>query len=255
MSKVSLWYWAAGQQGCLDNRQAQVGVEDVSFYATATGVSGTPAVVWSSSDGSVLAVTAPSSGLGEGQLAGVTGVSQGVADLTATVTDSGGSASGSCKVSVWEAVERVAGVVQAGGEAFNGAFEGAVLRKAAGADVDVEIWGESGAYWWVQFPDGYLDDGSTFRRAFVPKSDVDIPVQSVAVTPGDAALGVGQQVALRAVVLPVLASDRDVVWSSSDTAVATVSSSGVVKPGSKSGSATITAKAGGVKGAATVEVS
>lgn len=69
-------------------------------------------------------------------------------------------------------------------------------------------------------------------------------------------VNVGKSYSLSATVFPTDAVNRDVIWSSSNTAVATVTQSGLVK-GIANGKATITAKTadGGFKATCTVDVS
>ena len=68
-----------------------------------------------------------------------------------------------------------------------------------------------------------------------------IPVTSVAISPKPASILIGGSVTLSVDVLPATATDKTVTWSSSNTAVATVNSSGVVT-GVAVGTATITAR-------------
>jgi uncharacterized protein YjdB len=68
---------------------------------------------------------------------------------------------------------------------------------------------------------------------------VDIPVTGVSVSKTSLSLKMGQSEALSAEVIPSDAADKTVTWKSSNTAVATVSSSGVVT-GVKPGTATVT---------------
>lgn len=67
-----------------------------------------------------------------------------------------------------------------------------------------------------------------------------VPVTGVSVTPTSAGLAVGGTSPLTASVLPANATNKTVTWTSSNTAVATVSASGVVT-GVAGGTATITA--------------
>lgn len=78
----------------------------------------------------------------------------------------------------------------------------------------------------------------------------DNPVTSVSisgdgVSDGKLALKAGASAQLTATVKPDDATDRKVTWTSSDSSVANVMGTGVVTAGSKAGTATITASAGG----------
>lgn len=83
-----------------------------------------------------------------------------------------------------------------------------------------------------------------------------VPVASVTVTPGSAALTVGQSASLAAVATDAngnVLSGRQITWSSSNSAVATVSALGLVNA-TGGGSSTITASVGGKSGTATIVV-
>jgi len=83
-----------------------------------------------------------------------------------------------------------------------------------------------------------------------------VPVVSVSVTPSTASTIVGQSVTLTATTMDGAGNalnGRIVGWTSSNTSIATVTSSGVVT-GVGSGTATITASSEGVSGSATVTV-
>ena len=88
----------------------------------------------------------------------------------------------------------------------------------------------------------------------------DIPVESVSisgsgVSNGKLSLKAGASVQLTATVRPDNATDRKVTWTSSDSSVANVMGTGVVTAGSKAGTATIKATAGGKSASVTVTVS
>ena len=72
----------------------------------------------------------------------------------------------------------------------------------------------------------------------------EVPVSSVTLSSGSLTLTVGESASLVATVLPENASDKTVIWSSSNTSVATVDNTGKVT-GSGSGSSIITASCGG----------
>jgi uncharacterized protein YjdB len=83
-----------------------------------------------------------------------------------------------------------------------------------------------------------------------------VPVKSVSVSPGTASVAIGASTALSVTVRDAndaVVTGRVVSWTSSNNAVATVSSAGVVT-GVSAGSATITATSEGQSGTATVSV-
>lgn len=80
-----------------------------------------------------------------------------------------------------------------------------------------------------------------------------VPVTSVAINSNDFSIQEGASKKLAATVLPANATNPTVTWTSSDTAVATVSSDGTVR-GVKSGIAKITATADGKSASVTVTV-
>lgn len=77
----------------------------------------------------------------------------------------------------------------------------------------------------------------------ITRAPATVAVQSIAVTPKTATLKVGAKTKLSAAVKPDNASNKAVIWSSSDAKKATVSNTGEVS-GVAAGSVTITAKSG-----------
>ena len=93
----------------------------------------------------------------------------------------------------------------------------------------------------------------------VKYADVSVPVESVSVSgdgvkDGRLSLKSGASVQLTATVKPDNATDRKVTWTSSDSSVANVMGTGVVTAGSKAGTATIKATAGGKSASVQVTV-
>ena len=74
---------------------------------------------------------------------------------------------------------------------------------------------------------GYLGTGAYTINITIPSTE-SIPVQSVTVDPPAATLSLGQTTVLIATVLPENATNKDVIWSSSDLSIAEVNASGVV---------------------------
>lgn len=94
----------------------------------------------------------------------------------------------------------------------------------------------------------------------VTVADVPVPVESVTISgdgvkDGKLSLKSGASAQLTATVKPDNATDRKVTWTSSDSSVANVMGTGVVTAGSKAGTATIKATAGGKSASVTVTVS
>ena len=69
----------------------------------------------------------------------------------------------------------------------------------------------------------------------------DIAVEEIELTPEETEINSGSQTQIAAVVKPENATNRELVWESSDPSIATVDSNGIVK-GLKAGTVTITAK-------------
>ncbi|RYQ08129.1 internalin A, partial [Bifidobacterium pseudolongum subsp. globosum] len=94
---------------------------------------------------------------------------------------------------------------------------------------------------------------SSQGKSYSTTVSVVVPVSSVSVSGGASSLQVGGSTRFTASVSPADATDRKVVWSSSDPAVATVDASGQVKA-LKAGTVTVTAKAGGKSASVKVTV-
>ena len=85
--------------------------------------------------------------------------------------------------------------------------------------------------------------------------NAEVSVQKISLTPNNSTIEAGSVIQINAVIEPSNATNRDLVWESSDTSIATVDSNGVVK-GLKSGTVTITAKTkdGKVIGSTTITI-
>ena len=69
----------------------------------------------------------------------------------------------------------------------------------------------------------------------------DVSAEKLYLTVDNDTIGIGSAIQVNAIIEPANATNRDLIWTSSDTTIATVDSKGVVK-GRKTGTVTITAK-------------
>jgi transglutaminase/protease-like cytokinesis protein 3 len=103
------------------------------------------------------------------------------------------------------------------------------------------------SFTWDSVPEGTYtltavasdDNGDTTRSSPVSIFVGDVAVSGVSVSPASAAVSIGRTTQLTATVVPPLATNKTVDWSSGDTSVAAVDSSGLVT-GLAEGTATIT---------------
>ncbi|MCL1879123.1 MAG: Ig-like domain-containing protein, partial [Actinomycetia bacterium] len=106
---------------------------------------------------------------------------------------------------------------------------------------------------------GYTSDGwlrisyAGGKTGYVSSSYVNVPVTSVWISSTSASLAIGATTQLSAGVSPACASQRGISWTSSNTAVATVSTTGKVTA-KKTGNARITASSGGRSASCNVSV-
>ena len=81
----------------------------------------------------------------------------------------------------------------------------------------------------------------------------EIPVEDITISVSEDSVEVGDMIQLKATIIPSDATNRELVWSSSDPSIATVDSKGVVR-GIKNGKVTITVKTKDGKVVATCEI-
>jgi len=191
-------------------------VGTATITATSEGKSGSATITVSTVPVATVTVAPPSAGLNTGQ----------TVQLSATTRDSLGNVLAG-RVVTWGSSAPSVATVTSGG---------LVTGVAAGtATMTATSEGKSGT--------------SAITVTFVP-------VATVTVTPASANLAVGQTVQLTATTKDANGnplSGRTITWSSSNTAVATVTTSGSVK-GVTAGSATITATSEGQSGASAISV-
>lgn len=207
-----------------------------------------PQLVWESSDPSVLSVD--QNGL-------VTALKTG----KATLTLSGGEASVSCAVTVTVPAESLA-------------FDQESYQVSVGKTLSLPLTalpeGASESYTWVSSDEtiatvgadgtvtGVAPGSATITVTGVKATasctvTVTVPAEKVVLSHSELNLKVGNTQLLAAVVMPENATDKQVTWESSDTAIVTVGADGTVTAVAP-GSATVTVRCGEVTASCTVTV-
>ena len=199
----------------------------------------------------------------------VTAVKAGEATITVTTEDGGKTAS--CKVTVKDAVVAVTGVTLNKSDLSleTGASETLTATVAPADATNKKVtWKSSDAAVATVDANGKVtgvkageatitvttEDGGKTASCRVTVSDKEVKVTGI--TLAALAIYVGESKSITATVKPDDATNKELTWKSSDTAVATVDATGKVT-GKKTGSATITATAqdgSGVSGSCTVTV-
>lgn len=207
-----------------------------------------PQLVWESSDPSVLSVD--QNGL-------VTALKTG----KATLTLSGGEASVSCAVTVTVPAESLA---------FDQVSYQVAMGKTLVLPLTVLPEGANESYSWESSDTGIATVGAdgtvtgvapgtvtiTVTGANATASctvTVTVPPERIVLSQEELSLNVGSAQLLAAVVMPENATDKQVTWESSDTAIVTVGADGTVTAVAP-GSATVTVRCGEVTASCTVTV-
>jgi uncharacterized protein YjdB len=214
--------------------------------------------VWASSDAAVATV---------GETGVVTAVSRGTADITATTGEVSGSATvrvnqlvasivvtpATATVNVGQMVQLTAQALDAGSHPIEG-----VIFTWTSADNQVASVDMAGLVTGVA-PGGPVTitaaGGGSSGMASVTVTQV--PVASVTVEPPSGSVPVGQTLQLMAILRDAdgnILTGREVSWSSSNTAIATVSGAGLVTGVAAGGPVTITATSEGVSGTSSITV-
>jgi uncharacterized protein YjdB len=219
-------------------------------------------VTWSTSDASIATVSA--SGL-------VSGVSAGSATITATSEGKSGTATitvtvppapvatvtvtpATASVTAGQSVQLQATLR----DAANNVLTGRTITWAS-SNVSLATVSSTGLVQGVAAGTVTItatSEGKTGSSTVTVTAAAPPPVASVTVSPSSATISTGQSITLQATLRDAannILTGRTVTWASSNIAVATVSSSGVVQ-GVTAGSATITATSEGKSGSASITV-
>lgn len=167
----------------------------------------------------------------------ITGISTGVAMLTATALDTGKTYSLNVSVTIpLEAAE--AELTKALYPKKTAQDSAASFATQCSAGQRGIILGAVGDYYFFDIPQGVLE--KNYHAAYVKKSDVKVYANAVTLTPDTVTLNKGQKQKLTTTVSPSYATEKTIQFSSSNGTIASISKTGTVKA-KKKGSVTITA--------------
>ena len=196
---------------------------------------------WSTTDTSVATVT------GDKTSATVKALKEGTCKLKLSVTtNKGENVSNECLLSVVTKLstdKQAAGVVKNKATFYRGASTTSTARNTASSGQKLTVIALCGDFYRVKLPESYdFQDELNQYTTYVLKTQIDIPVTSISITNAEAVknMKVGESAELEYSALPEIAVPKNVSWSSSDTKIAAVSSSGEIKA-VQAGTADITA--------------
>ncbi|MCH5265227.1 MAG: Ig-like domain-containing protein [Lachnospiraceae bacterium] len=198
--------------------------------------------VWGTSNTEIATVTGNNSG------AVVTAHKEGTAKLKLTVvTDENETVSTECLISsvtVIEADKQPTGYVKKTANFYRGASTEVKVRNTGQAGQKLTVIALCEDFYRVRLPDDYefgdeLNQATTYAR----KQDIEIPVTDLSITGAEEAdtIKLGGSLQLKAVTKPELATRKEILWSSSNDSIASVSAEGKVTA-RKTGTVEITAK-------------
>ena len=168
----------------------------------------------------------------------MTGVAEGVTKVTAT-TASGKTYSS--YVTVYTAVPNVTGIINTATPLKKTALPQADnFTKTASINDTGTVKGRVGNYLYLDMPAGYLEKG--YHIAYIEKEKVTIKCTGIQLSTTELTLYVNETKQLKRKVLPIVATNRKVSFSSNNKQIAVVSNKGTVRA-KKQGTATITCTA------------
>lgn len=173
---------------------------------------------WSSSDAQIAEINSG------GKL---TGKAEGTVKISAFTQD-GTKKEDNIWVSVYSAMTKTAGYLNQESKLYKLA-DGKTVWGNAAAGETLAITGQSGVYYRVKMDKKSLyTDKSEDEHCYVLKSNVTIPVQSVAFSKKIVSIRMNQSVRLKTTVYPENASDKTLIYTSNNPLVAKVDSRGIV---------------------------
>lgn len=185
----------------------------------------------------------------------VTGKSEGYVIITIKTESENKVAK--CGISVYTPRSGVKAEVNKSANLLVGADDKEAIRsKWVEKGQELSIIGYCGNYYYVKLPDYYkFADGNTSRVAYILKSNVYIPVESITLNQKNITMGSHDTQKLTATVLPDIASNKNVIWSVNKNNIVSVDNVGNIKS-IGSGEAKVVAKteSGGKTAICTVNI-
>jgi uncharacterized protein YjdB len=223
--------------GRADHRSLRVGTElgpfDIWRSSSSLDIKSS---TWKSSNENVISIYETADGIYFKALA------EGNSVVTLTAQTSEGKLSDTCLVSSITAFDITEGYVSKDAGLYRGARDTSTQRAVVPSGQKLSVYGVCESYYRVVLPESYyIDDDLGSTLGYIAISSILIPVTTVSLDKTSENLYPGDSSVLKATVLPEIANDKDVSWASSDTEVATVSSSGKITAKTP-GKATITVK-------------
>ncbi|MEA4922816.1 MAG: Ig-like domain-containing protein [Eubacteriaceae bacterium] len=193
---------------------------------------------WSSSNTAVATIS------GNNSTATIRAIKEGTSTIKVTVKTTGGdTVTDTALISVYTPVSTAVGKLTAKQNIYMGAATSADVRAVAYSGQDLMVVGACGSYYFSQFPANFvMNDSVTHKYGFVAKSAVNVPVTGISLNKTTMEISKKQRKRLTANVLPQIANNQNVTWSSSNSEVASVTNDGIVT-GKSDGTAEITATA------------
>lgn len=116
----------------------------------------------------------------------------------------------SCNVSVYTPINATSGTLARNTSLYAGASEKCRVKKNDGKKGDsLKVIGKCGSYYYVEFSANYFENNSD-NKAFVPISDVYIPVERIEVSETNIIMNINQKAKINVKVYPEIATNKNV---------------------------------------------
>jgi len=165
----------------------------------------------------------------------VAGIKEGAAKVYATAEGMNGNIQAGCTVSIWTELNEMEAVTSSTVNGKKGAVSDSAGTESVDKGTSVMIIGQCGDYYYVRLT------GSSM--VFIEKSALVIKAASITLNSENITIGIGETYQLTAKILPDLATDKKVLWSSVNSNVAKVDANGKIT-GVKQGTTYVEARTG-----------